>query len=141
MDDLLPTPLALAAALALAAVLAWAGVAKLRRPGATADDFAELGLPGAGLLSIAVPVAELVTAILLVLVPGWGGVVAFGLLAVFTANLAMVVRSGRLVSCACFGGSSRDPVSSRHLVRNLVLLAMAMAAATVTEPIWRQDVF
>ncbi len=132
----MPTPLALAAALILALVLAWAGVAKLRRPTATADDFAELGLPWPTRLAVAVPVIELVTAALLVVIPGWGGVAAFGLLAVFTANLAVVVRSGRVVSCACFGEASRAPVSSRQLARNGLLAGLALVAATVADPIW-----
>ncbi|MEM9562895.1 MAG: MauE/DoxX family redox-associated membrane protein [Actinomycetota bacterium] len=139
MDDLLPTPVALVAALILAAVFVVAGVAKLRRPAATADDFAELGLPLAAPLAVIVPIAELACAGLLVLLPGWGGVAAFGLLAVFTANLAVVVRSGRVVNCACFGAASRHPVSVRHLVRNVGLAALALAAATIADPLWRLD--
>lgn len=141
MDARLPTPLALAAALLLAGVLAVAGVAKLRRPADTAADFASLGLPAARPLAVVVPVVELACAALLVVVPGWGGVAAFGLLALFTANLVAVVRSGRVVSCACFGSASRSPISARHLVRNGALLVLALAAATVAGPIWRLDLF
>lgn len=137
METPLPTPLALAAALIVAAVLAVAAVAKLRRPAETERDFADLGLPAASTLARLVPAAELVVAALLVILPGWGGVVAFGLLALFTANLAVVVRSGRLVSCACFGAASRAPVSARHLVRNGALLVLCLVAATIDGPIWR----
>jgi uncharacterized membrane protein YphA (DoxX/SURF4 family) len=139
VEAVVPTPIALAAALVLAGVLAVAGVAKLRHPAATARDFAALGLPAPEVLAGAVPAAELACAAALVLVPGWGGVAAFGLLAVFTADLAAVVRSGRVVSCACFGAASRAPVSARHLVRNGGLLVLALAAATIGEPIWRID--
>ncbi len=141
MDELLPTPLALAAALILAVVLVVAALAKLRRPAATAEDFAGLGLPAAGALAVIVPGVELACALLLVLVPGWGGVAAFGLLAVFSANLVGVIRSGRVVSCACFGAADRAPVSVVHLVRNAGLGVLALAAATIAEPLWRLDVF
>jgi uncharacterized membrane protein YphA (DoxX/SURF4 family) len=127
---------AVAAAVALAAILAAAGVAKIRRPAATATDFAELGLPRPQALARAVPAVELATAAVLVVLPGWGGVVAFGLLAAFTANLVVVIRSGRVVACACFGAHDRAPVSSRHLVRNGLLALLALAAATFDGPIW-----
>ena len=80
-----------------------------------------------------------IIAALLVLVPGWGGVAAFGLLAAFTAVLATVIRSGRVVRCACFGASDSDPVSRRHLIRNALLGLLALAAATIAEPIWAVD--
>ncbi len=124
------------AAIALAALLGFAAVAKLRSPVATETDFASLGLPNPRFWAMAVPVAELLTAAVLIALPGWGGVLAFGLLAAFTANLALVIRSGRVASCACFGGTSAAPVSARHLVRNAVLLAMALLAATFDGPIW-----
>lgn len=130
------TLLGLAAAIVLAAVLVVAAVAKLRDPEATAADFASLGLPAGPLLARAVPAAELATAAALVLNPGWGGVVAFALLAAFTAVLASVIRSGRVATCACFGGSTAEPVSARHLVRNGVLLALAAIAATLPGWIW-----
>ena len=136
---MLPTPLAYAAALVLAAVLVVAGVAKFRRPQSTAEDFASLGLPRPGLLAVLVPVVEFACAILLVVVPGWGGVASFGLLAAFTAVLVTVLRSGRVVPCACFGGNDRDPISIRHVVRNGVLGLLALAAATVADPVWRLD--
>ena len=82
------------------------------------------------------PVTELATALGLVVLPGWGGVLAFALLAAFTANLAFVIRSGRVATCACFGGTSTAPVSVRHLVRNGVLLALALAASTHDGWLW-----
>ena len=128
--------MAVTAALALAAVFTLAAQAKARRPEATADDFAALGLPWPGPLARVVPVVESATAVLLVVLPGWGGVVAFGLLAVFSANLFVVVRSGRVVSCACFGNHDRAPVTVRHLVRNGLLAMLALAAATFDGLVW-----
>ena len=116
-----------------------AGLAKLRRPEATAEDFADLGLPWAGPLARLVPLVELACAALLAVLPGWGGVASFGLLAMFSANLAVVIRSGRVVSCACFGARDRDPVSVRHLVRNAGLALLALAATTIPDPVWALD--
>jgi hypothetical protein len=121
---------ALLAAWALGAVLVVAAVAKLRHPLATATDLAELGLAGPALLARLIPVAELATAGALFVAPPWGGVVAFALLAAFTAVLARVLRSGRAVSCACFGATSSRPISAATVARNVLLLAMAALATT-----------
>ncbi len=129
-------PVAVAAAIFLAATFCIAAVAKLRSPDATAADFASLGLPKPPLWARLIPLLELATALLLLLAPGWGGVVSFALLAAFTANLFFVIRSGRVASCACFGGSSTEPVSSRHLLRNGVLLILASIAASFDGWIW-----
>lgn len=137
----MPTSIALAAALLLAVVLIVAASAKLRRPEATAEDFASLGLPQPAALAIVVPALEAACALLLVVVPGWGGVASFGLLAIFTAFLVSVLRSGRVVACACFGTNDRDPISARHLVRNAGLGLLALAAATIPDPIWRLELF
>lgn len=117
-------------AVILAVILTVAAVAKLRNGQGTRDDFASLGLPNPSFWATVVPIIELATAALLVVLPGWGGVVAFALLTAFTANLTLVIRSGRVASCACFGGTSTAPVSVRHLARNAVLLIMALLAAT-----------
>lgn len=120
---------ALIAAAVLAATFTVAAVAKIRDQATTTADFGSLGLPRPELWARVIPVLELATAATLVILPGWGGVVAFGLLAAFTANLAMIVRSGAVATCACFGRASTAPVSGRHLVRNVVLLALALLAA------------
>jgi len=123
---------AIIAALLLGAVMVRAAVAKLGSRRQTEEDFASLGLVAAGSLAVAVPIVELAVAALLVTAPGWGGVVAAALLTAFTAVLVRVLRrpDGLVPSCACFGGSSRSPISWRHLARNGVLLALALAAAS-----------
>lgn len=120
------------AALLLGAVMIRAAVAKLAARRQTEDDFASLGLKASGPLAVAVPLAELAAAALLVVAPGWGGVVAAALLTAFTAILVRVLLRphGLVPTCACFGGSSRSPVSWRHLTRNGVLLALAFVAAS-----------
>jgi uncharacterized membrane protein YphA (DoxX/SURF4 family) len=116
----------------LALIFVWAAVAKLRDRAATETDFASLGLPRPALLATAVPVAELSVAGLLAIVPGWGGVAAFGLLALFSAVLVGAVRSGSTASCACFGGGSRSQVSWAQVGRNAVLGLLALAAVPVS---------
>jgi hypothetical protein len=123
------------AALVLASVLGVAAVAKARRPQRTAATFARLGLPRPGALAWGVPGAEAAVAVALLTTPAWGGVVAFALLAGFTAYLAALVRSGRPVSCGCFGSSGDHPVSGVDLARNAALLALAAGASTADGPL------
>ena len=132
MTEALRGPVAVGAAFVLAVVLGWAAVAKLRSRDQTQDDFESLGLVGSKRLAVAVPVVELATAGLLVLVPSWGGVVAAALLAAFTAVIVRVLREpdGLTPTCACFGGSTRSPLSWRHLARNGALLILALLAAS-----------
>jgi len=116
----------------LAVVMVRAAVTKLQSRRQTEKDFASLGLVGAETLAVAVPAVEFVVAILLVVTPGWGGIVAAALLAAFTVVLGRTLRNpdGPAPTCACFGGSSRSPVSWRHVVRNGGLLVLALVAST-----------
>lgn len=122
-----------AAALLLAGVFAGAGTAKLRRRAATARTFRALRLPAPGALAVAVPAAELGTAVLLVVAPVAGGVAALVALAAFTAVLVAALRRGDTVACGCFGSAGTDAVSAAELVRN-ALLAVAAAAALTAGP-------
>lgn len=114
---------------ALAAMFLWAAGAKAIRPHQTRRSFEALGLAMPGVLAAAVPLLEGAISIALVLVPPWGGAAAFGLMAVFTTVLARVVRSGLVVSCACFGAATNAPVSKRTLIRNAVVLLASAAVA------------
>lgn len=125
------TGLASLLAIALALVLIAAGSAKFRSPSRTTADFAALGLPAPGLLARVVPAVEIGVAAALILVPGWGGVAAFGLLALFTALLVSLVRSGQIISCSCFGAVSDEPVSWVEVTRNAVLLTMAASVTPI----------
>lgn len=118
-----------AAALALAVILVVAAGAKLARRGDTGRELESLGLIAPEVLAWLVPVAELAVALLLVVVPVWGGMAAFALLVAFTTVLVRVLRSGRTVSCNCFGALSSRPISPTTLLRNLALLALALIAA------------
>ena len=123
------------AALVLAAVLGWAGVAKLSRPRTTASGFAAMGLPAPDALARAVPLAEIVVAATLVVVPRAGAVAALVLLVAFTVVLARALRAGSSVSCGCFGTSGRAPVSFVELVRNGLLVVAAVAALAASSPV------
>ncbi len=120
------------AALLLAGVFVAAAVTKLRDLEGTRAGFVDLGLPQPQVLAWLVPALELVVVILLLVVPGWGGVAAFALLAAFTVVLWVTISSGKLVPCRCFGGTSEEPVSWVQVVRNLWLMILAAVAATIS---------
>jgi Methylamine utilisation protein MauE len=50
------------------------------------------------------------------------------LLVILTAGIALELRGGTQATCACFGASQR-PLGRRHLVRNGLLIAGALAGA------------
>jgi hypothetical protein len=116
---------------ALAVVLAVAAVAKVRDLGATAASFARLGLPRPATMARVVPAVEGGTAVVLLLTPVLGGLVALVLLSFFTTFLVTRLLAGVRAPCSCFGSSRRDPLSAANLVGNgfLVLLALAALAA------------
>ena len=124
-----------ACALLLAAVFVRAGAAKLARPVQTATSFVALGVPGAGTAARAVPVVELLVAVGLLATPRVGAIGALALLIPFTAVLARAVRTGSEVPCNCFGGARADPVSAVDVVRNGLLVAVALAAVTARAPV------
>jgi hypothetical protein len=113
-------------ALVLALVMAWAGVAKLRSRSETAASFAAFGVP-AGLARV-VPLVELALAVALVFVPALAAGAAAVLLAAFTVVLVRAIGRGVTVGCNCFGSSRSEPVSSVELVRNTMLIALAIVA-------------
>jgi hypothetical protein len=60
--------------------------------------------------------------------PRGGFAAAAAVLAVFAAAVVRVLRRGVPTSCACFGRSAH-PVAPRHVVRNLVLIALCAVGA------------
>jgi hypothetical protein len=57
--------------------------------------------------------------------------IACALLVAFTALLVVRLANGERPACACFGSWSARPLGWRHLVRNLVLIALTVVAAVV----------
>jgi uncharacterized membrane protein YphA (DoxX/SURF4 family) len=122
--------MAVVAGVVLGAVLLLSGAAKLAAGPRWAAQAAALGSP-----AIAVPVVPWVEVALgSLLVTGvWRPVVAVvsaALLAAFTVLLVVRLVQGRRPPCACFGAWSTRPVGYGSVARNLVLIALALLAAT-----------
>jgi hypothetical protein len=122
--------LALAARIVLAAAFASASVSKLRDQRRVEPQMRELvGTRFAPVASRLVPAVELVLACGLVVARGspLPGIAALVVLVAFT--VVLVRAQVRHVPCPCFGGApSSEPVGPAAVVRNGVLLALAVLA-------------
>jgi hypothetical protein len=118
-----------------ASILAWVFVAaalhKLRAPAGFAAVLAAYGLlpaPAVPVIARAIPAVELGIALLLV-IPAWskaGAPAAALLLAVYTSAIGInLLRGRRTIDCGC--GGQRQPLSEWLLIRNLVLIGLALA--------------
>jgi thiol-disulfide isomerase/thioredoxin len=129
----MPTAL-LCARLVLAGVFALASVAKLADLRGSRAAVAGFGVPEriASPLGTLLPVAELAVAV--ALLPAstarLGGLGAAVLLALFVAAIARSMARGEAPDCHCFGQLHSEPAGRGALARNLVLLALAVFAAT-----------
>ena len=126
---------AVSCSLVLAVILLTGASHKLRAPHRFArqiDDYALLSGNAVSLAARALPVLEVLIAVAL-LVPGlraWGAASAGLLLALYTAAIAINLWRGRReIDCGCSGPGLERPLSSALLVRNAVLIAMAVLAA------------
>ena len=124
----------LAAPLVVAGVFAISGFAKLGDTSEGVRGLRELQVPDLFVRDWVVrahPLAEILVAIGLVVLPTpWRTVAAVGAVGLMTAYTLLVlaaVRRAREVSCNCFGRRS-EVVNRRTVVRNLALLALAVAA-------------
>ncbi len=122
------------AAVALAAIFAIAAVAKLRNLSATERDFVGLGLPRASFFARFIPLAELSIVALLLIVPPAAAIAALVSLAFFTTFLIGRLRAGVRAPCACFGSSRAQPISVRDVVRNLLLMGLAVVSLATDRP-------
>lgn len=122
------------AAVLLGLLFLVAAVAKLGRRDQHSRQFSALALPGAALLSRAVPVVELALAATLVVQPRVGGALALVALAAFSVVLRSAIRSGIAAPCGCFGTARTAPVSSVELVRNTMFALLALAALAAGRP-------
>jgi hypothetical protein len=81
--------------------------------------------------AVAIPTLELACAIAL-WIPALrrpAGILAALMLTAFTLVLVRSILTGVKADCGCFGSSTRDRVSWVSVVRNCVLIALALAAA------------
>ncbi len=119
--------LAWLARLVLAGVFLAAAAPKLLDPAAFAEAITKYQVfPDAAvnLIATVVPALELVGA--LALLTPWrrgAALLLVGMLLAFTVLLAVSLARGLDLSCGCFGTSS-EPVSPLHLLRNVGLLAL-----------------
>ncbi len=115
----------------LAVVFALAAFSKVRNP--TAFEGFTRSLPRFGLpqrlarapVGFAFIGTEAATIVLLFAVPGWGFLLAAAMLLAFSAGLANALARGEQTTCRCFG-STGELISLHHLVRNGILVVVAM---------------
>jgi uncharacterized membrane protein YphA (DoxX/SURF4 family) len=120
---------AFVAALLTGAVFVVAGVTKMSSPSQWRSQANGLRVPGG--VAVVVPYIELALgALLMVQVqrPAMAWVAVVVLLA-FSTVLARQLSRGLHPPCACFGSLSARPIGASMLVRNGVLLAVALVAA------------
>jgi hypothetical protein len=110
-----------------AGVFALAVVGKLRAPEAFVASLADFGLRRARRpVAYAVMAAEAAVIPLVLLVAPVGLTLAAVLLLGFAAAIITTLRRGARPSCRCFGTKSA-PLRGAHVIRNLVLAALALA--------------
>ncbi len=122
----------LAVRLFLALVFVAAAIAKLRDRNGTRQAVVDFGVPRslAELATAALPLAELAIAAAL-LIPASAAVGAAGaavLLGAFTVAIGANLARGRTPDCHCFGQVAAGPISRLTVLRNVVLVAMALFA-------------
>ncbi len=127
---------ALVARLVLAAVFAVAGWTKARDVAGTRAAILDFGVPAPFVVPVAflLPVAELTVAVLLLFedTAGIGAILAIVLLALFIVGITVSLARGRRPDCHCFGQIRSEPVGATTLVRNGVLIALAVFVAAVS---------
>jgi uncharacterized membrane protein YphA (DoxX/SURF4 family) len=134
--------LSVTARLLLAAIFLVAAIAKGLDQSGTRATLVSFGVRGrVATFAALLPAAELACAVALVLTPTAkaGAVGAALLLAIFTIAVIGALRRGEAPDCHCFGQASSSPVDRTTVTRNVVLLAVAVAAVaadTVPIPVW-----
>ncbi len=113
-------------------VFALAGIGKLLDLAGAEKAVKDFGVPGnlAKPLAIALPVAELLIALLLLPVAtAWlGAIGGFLLLATFIGGMIWQMAKGNAPDCHCFGAIASEPVSAKSLIRNIVFAVLAFIA-------------
>lgn len=85
-----------------------------------------LGAPKA--IAPIVPWCEIALGALLIvqIAPEIVGLLALGMLVIFTLLIAFQLRDGNRPVCACFGSWSSKPLSWQHVARNAGFIALAL---------------
>ena len=116
------------AAIVVGVVFVVAGASKLAAGPGWPAQARELGAPSVAVAPM--PWIELAVgaALLVGLASPLPAIAAIVLLLGFTVLLLLRLREGRRPPCACFGAWSASPIGPQHLIRNGVLLVLAVAA-------------
>jgi uncharacterized membrane protein YphA (DoxX/SURF4 family) len=116
------------ARVALGVALLVAAVTKIGAGTRWIDQATSLGVSRP--IAVVLPWFELVTGAALVagLAEPWPATIAVGLLAIFTAWIAVHLLRGERPPCACFGSFSVAPLSWWHVARNGALIALGVLA-------------
>jgi uncharacterized membrane protein YphA (DoxX/SURF4 family) len=120
--------LGVVAAVGLGAVFVIAGATKLALGAAWPAQARAMGAPMP--IATIVPAVELVVGAALVtrIAMPLPALAAIGLLVAFSILIARQLVDGRHPPCACFGAWSHRPLSGAHLVRNAVMILVAVVA-------------
>jgi hypothetical protein len=113
-----------------------AGVAKLARPGPTAEVAQAAGIPFASSIVRVFAVAEIVAAVAAFAVGGrYTAAAVGGLYAVFAGFIVMLKMRGiKTAGCGCFGQESDDPPGFLHVAIDLVAAGIATIAVVAPVP-------
>jgi Methylamine utilisation protein MauE len=105
-----------------------AGAAKLALGRSWPEQARGFGAPAWA--AVAVPWVELAigAASIAQLAKPFAAFAAIGILLLFTALIVSHLLAGRAPECACFGAWSAKPIGPGHLVRNTILLTLAVLA-------------
>jgi len=123
---------------AAALLLLVAGIAKIVRPGPTADLLASLGLPAGERLARGIGVVESAVGIVALGVGGpWPAAATGGFYVAFVVVVVRAIGAGA-TSCGCFGRVDAPP-SWIHVIGNLVLAAVSFAAIGGDTPVEVMD--
>ena len=116
---------------ALALLFLAAAAAQAARPGALPGDRRGLpppATPARGAGAAILVLSEAATAVALAVARAWGLAGAAALLALYAAAIAVnLARGRRHLDCGCTGPALRRPISGWLVLRNLVLVAIALA--------------
>src|SRR6202035_4783800 len=120
----------LLARLVLAVVFLVAGLAKLADLAGSRQAMRDFGVPAqlATPFGTLLPLAELVVAVALIpaVSAWWAALGALALLLLFVAGISYNLARGRAPDCHCFGQLHSAPAGWPTLIRNLVLVAVAV---------------
>lgn len=113
-------------------VLVFAGTAKLSGRDAWRAQARALGAPP--WVAAVLPPVEVVLGAVLVFGLGspWAALAAAGLLTAFTVAVVVRLARGQRPPCACFGRVASRPIGPLTVVRNVVLVGLAVAAAVAS---------